>query len=74
MEIEKIEIIKEEKRGIYIILILYFISWGAIILPLPHIGLISWLSLGLIGFSLWRIIEGLFSRIKENKPEKEENK
>ena len=59
---ENIKIFKAEKRGIYVVLVMYVISWGMIVTPWGIMRLIGWVAMGLIGFSLWRILEGLFER------------
>ena len=66
-EEEEIKIRKEEKQGLWVPLVLFMVSWGTIILPWGAIRLVGWLALGLIGFSLWRIIDGLFERINKKK-------
>lgn len=69
--IQEIALHKEEKRGIYVILILFLISWGMIGLfiwkglSLYTWLIIGWITMGLIGLSLWRIIEGLLERTKK---------
>lgn len=63
----RIEIDKSEKKGLYTIMTLYLISWGMIVINNSIFRLIGWVSLGLIGFSLWRIIENLMERGKETK-------
>lgn len=67
MKKENIEIDRNERRGIYWILVLYVISWGILVLGNNIMRLIAWFSLGLIGFSLWHIISGLFDRIDNKK-------
>jgi len=67
---EKLKIYKDEKKGIWTLMILYFLSWGLIITHWGIMRLIGWIVLGLIGFALWKIFDNLFTRTKR----KDENK
>lgn len=62
---------KEEKRGIIGIMVMYLIAWGLLVSPWWAIRFVSWIVLGLIGFTLWRVLDGLYERsiinIKEGK-------
>lgn len=58
----KIDMRKDEKRGIWTIMILYLVSWGLLWFPNFYMRFVAWLAMGLIGFTLWRVIDGLFER------------
>lgn len=69
--VQDILIYKDEKKGIYTILVLLLISWGMTGSyyfwgdKYAMLSLIGWITIGLIGLSLWRILEGLMDRTKK---------
>lgn len=62
-EKQDISIYKDEKRGIWTIMILFLVSWGFLASPWWAIRFVAWVALGLLGFTLWRIFDGLFERM-----------
>lgn len=62
----KVSIEKEEFKGLKWVFFLYFISWGLLIVNIPYIPFIAWLSLGLIGFVLYKIVDKLNERGEKN--------
>lgn len=62
---EKIMIYRDERKGIWTIMVFYLLSWGMIALSLPAMRLVGWVCLGLIGLALWKIFDNLFQRTEE---------
>jgi len=68
-----VRMFKDEKQGIWILMIFYLLSWGLIATPWGVMRLIGWIVLGLIGLAMWKIFDNLFARAKREKMEKDEN-
>ena len=61
-----ISISKDETKGLRFIFILYFLCWIGILVPFPLLTVISWFSMGLIGFVLFKILNKLIERSEVN--------
>lgn len=57
---------KDEKKGLRTVMIIYAIAWSSLMIGNPIIGLIGFVTLGILGFTLWRLMEGIIERGEEN--------